>query len=261
MSSGLPEQRDEHPGPCGHRHRGAGRPERPGRRERLLLPALASAIAALLPAAALADPYREFFEAIARNDARRVETLILRGVGTNSADPKLGPAIVYAAQQKSYDALQALLLSPATRVDARNAAGETALMYAALNGELEVVKRLLARGAEVNQPGWTALHYAASGGQLSVVQLLLERHAYIDAPSANGTTPLMMAARQEHPTVARYLVEQGADPSLANEAGLTAADYFEARKDSANAAWMRERAAEFRRRYGTREAPVPAGRR
>ena len=222
----------------------------------------ALALAALLPAvprAARADAYRDFFDAIGRNDARQVETLILRGIGTNSADPRLGPAIVHAASQRAHEALQALLLSPATDVDARNAAGETALMYAALYGEIATMKLLLSRGAQVNHPGWTPLHYAAGAGQLDAVKLLLEHHAYIDAASANGTTPTMMAARQQKPTVARSLVEQGADPSLVNEAGLDAARYFERHGETDHAAWMRERAAEFRRRYGTREAPVPAG--
>lgn len=220
------------------------------------------AVAALLPAAprtARADAYRDFFDAIGRNDARQVETLILRGIGTNSADPRLGPAIVHAAVQRAHNALAALLLSPATDVDARNAAGETALMYASLYGEIATMKLLLSRGAQVNHPGWTPLHYAAGAGQLEAVKLLLEHHAYIDAPSANGTTPAMMAARQQKPTVARYLVEQGADPSLVNEAGMDAARYLERHGDTEHAAWMRERAAEFRRRYGTREAPVPAG--
>ena len=186
-----------------------------------------------------------------------MEAFILGGISTNSADRTLGPAIVYAAQQKSYDAVRALLLSPATNVEVRNRAGETALMFASMHGELEIVRLLLARGAQVNQPGWTPLHYAAGTGQLPVVQLLLEHHAYIDAASANGTTPLILAAREQHPALARYLVEQGADPSLANEAGLTAADYLQRSDDAENARWMRERAAEFTRRYGSKESPVP----
>ena len=235
--------------------------ERSPRSFRALIAALA--LAALLPMAApaaRADAYQEFFEAIGDNDGRRVEAFILGGISTNSADRKLGPAIVYAAQQKAYEAVKALLLSPATNVEARNPAGETALMFASLHGELDIVKRLLARGAQANHPGWTPLHYAASTGQLTVVQLLIEHHAYIDAASPNGTTPLMIAAREQQPALARYLVEQGADPSLANEAGLTAADYFERREDAENARWMRERAAEFRRRYGSKESPVPSQR-
>lgn len=231
-----------------------------GRRRFCARLALAAVLPAV-PALARADAYRDFFDAIGRNDAPQVERLILRGIGTNSADPKLGPAIVHAARQRAHEALKALLLSPATDVDARNEAGETALMYAALHGELPTMKLLLERGAQVNHPGWTPLHYAASAGQLEAVKLLLEHHAYIDAASANGTTPTMLAARQQKPTVARYLVEQGADPSLVNQAGMDAAGYLERLGDTDHAAWMRLRAAEFRRRYGTKEAPVPAGNR
>lgn len=220
--------------------------------------ALSPALAGLAPARA--DAYQDFFAAIARNDGRAVETAMLRGINSNSADRKLGPAVIYAVQQNAPAALKALLLSPATDVNVRNAQGETALMYAALQGELETVKLLIARGAQVNHPGWTPLHYAASGGQLSVVQLLLEHHAYIDAASPNGTTPLMIAARQQRPTVARFLVEQGADPTLRNDSGWSAADYFERHGETDQAAWMRERAAEFRKRYGSKEAPVPASR-
>ncbi len=229
------------------------RPEGRLSRRRVLA---AASLLLLTSAPARADAYRDFFEAVGRNDARTVERLILRGISTNSADRTLGPAIVYAARERAHEALEALLLSPATKLDARNAAGETALMYAALHGELKTMKLLLERGAQVNQPGWTALHYAASAGQLSAVQLLLEHHAYIDAASANGTTPTMMAARQQRPTVARYLVEQGADPSLRNEAGLTAADYFERQGDTEHAQWFRAQAQAFRARYGSKEAPV-----
>jgi hypothetical protein len=133
-------------------------------------------------------------------------------------------------------------------------------MYAALHGELDVARLLLRRGAQVNMSGWTPLHYAAIGGRTEMITLLLEHHAYIDSPSANGTTPLMMAARDGQFRIARLLVEQGADPSLRNEAGLGAPEYLLRRGDEAEARWMAERATEFLRRYGTREAPVRAER-
>ena len=210
---------------------------------------------------ALADPYVDLFSAIERDDAREVRLLMLKGVGTNSPDPKLGPAIVYAARSKSFEALAALLENPATNVNVFNAAGETALMYASLYGQLDAVKRLIGRGAEVNHPGWTPLHYAASTGQQSVIEYLLEQHAYIDAASKNGTTPLMMAARANRADAARLLVREGADPSLRNEAGLAAADYLTRAGASAEAKWMQERASEYLAKYGTKADPVPVQRR
>ena len=114
------------------------------------------------------------------------------------------------------------------RVESRNAAGESPLMLAALKGQLPMVKRLIDRKAEVNKPGWAPLHYAATNAEpvsVELVRLLLEHHAYIDAESPNKTTPLMMAARYGTPDVVRLLLEEGADPTLRNEQGLTALDF------------------------------------
>jgi hypothetical protein len=221
---------------------------------------LARALWALLLviAPAMADPYQDLFKAVQENDAGKVRLLMLRGLGTNSPDPKLGPAVVVAAQNKAWEALSALLESPLTNLNVFNGVGESALMYASLFGEIKVVRQLVARGAEVNHPGWTALHYAATGGQRDVVAFLIEQHAYVDALSPNGTTPLMMAAREGHSGVARALVEAGADPSLRNDSMLGAPEYMLRAGYPDEAKWLAERATEFLRRYGTKEAPVPA---
>jgi ankyrin repeat protein len=56
---------------------------------------------------------------------------------------------------------------------------------------------------------------------------LLEESAYIDADSPNGTTPLMMAARQGRHTVVELLISEGADPTARKEAGFTVTDYLD----------------------------------
>jgi ankyrin repeat protein len=230
---------------------------RAGRRALLALAAVALAGRA---GGQTAEERKEFFDALEANEPVAVRKLLVRGVSSNLVDPERGPAIVFAAQARGFQALRVLLDSRLTDIDARNSRGETALMYAALHGELDVARLLLRRGAQVNMSGWTPLHYAAIGGRTEMITLLLEHHAYIDSPSANGTTPLMMAARDGQFRIARLLVEQGADPSLRNEAGLGAPEYLLRRGDEAEARWMAERATEFLRRYGTREAPVRAER-
>lgn len=219
---------------------------------------LVATIGLLAAAAATAGAYEDFFEAVRTDDARTVEALILRGISTNSADRTHGPAIVLAARERAYDALRALLLSPATDLDARNRAGETALMYAALHGRLDVVKLLVSKGAAVNQQGWTPLHYAASSGQTQVIEYLLGQNAYIDAASENGTTPLMLAARQKQVSAVQLLAREGADPTVKNQAGLTAADYLDGNGIPEEARRLRERASAFVEKYGTQEQPVPA---
>ncbi len=109
-------------------------------------------------------------------------------------------------------------------------------MLAALAGDVELCRLLIARDADVNKTGWAPLHYAATNGHLEVMRLLLDEHAYIDAASPNGTTPLMMAAHYGSASAVKLLLEAGADPTLKNIQALSALDFANrgTRPDSAD---------------------------
>jgi ankyrin repeat protein len=98
-------------------------------------------------------------------------------------------------------------------------------MLAAIKGEVDLCRQLIARDADVNKPGWAPLHYAASSGNAQVVQLLLDHYAYIDAESPNGSTPLMMAAMYGSAEAVKVLLEAGADVEVKNSIGLSALDF------------------------------------
>ena len=66
--------------------------------------------------------------------------------------------------------------------------------------------------------------------QEDIIKLLLDESAYVDAASPNGTTPLMMAARAGSVSTVNVLLDGGADPTLKNQLGISAADF--ARKDN-----------------------------
>jgi uncharacterized protein len=70
--------------------------------------------------------------------------------------------------------------------------------------------------------GKTALLYAARDGHLSIVRQLLDAGAAVDAADPNGITALIMAASNERMTVARLLIEAGADINAADWYGRTA---------------------------------------
>ena len=175
-----------------------------------------------------AGAYEDFFVAILRDDDAAIAALLRRGFDPNTRDPKGQVGLTIALQNGSSKAFAALLASSQVNVEARNAQDESPLMMAALKGNLEAVKALLARDADVNKTGWTPLHYAASAGSrqhVAIIALLLENHAYIDATSPNGTTPLMMAAQYGSNEAVQLLLDEGADPTLKNQLGLTAADF------------------------------------
>lgn len=177
---------------------------------------------------AAAGAFDDFFYAARRDDESAMVKLALRGFDLNTRDENGNAALLLAIREESWRVVNFLVEQPLVQVEARNTAGESPLMLAALKGRLPLARRLIERKAEVNKPGWTPLHYAATNPEpvsLELVRLLLEHHAYIDAESPNKTTPLMMAARYGTPEVVKLLLEEGADPTLRNEQGLTALDF------------------------------------
>lgn len=172
-----------------------------------------------------AGSYEDFFVAIIRDDPGAIRSLVRQGFDPNAVDSTGQPGLAIAIQRDSMRALEALVAEPSIDVNQLNAAGESALMLAAIRGDLAWCERLLERGGRVNQPGWTPLHYAASGPNPKVVELLLARGADIDAQSPNGSTPLMMAARYGSEDSVGRLLERGADPTRLNQRQLGAADF------------------------------------
>lgn len=84
---------------------------------------------------------------------------------------------------------------------------------AAQRGDVTIVRRLLAAGADPNAfgpHGYTALHAACIPGKLSVVQLLLSRGARLDLRDReHDGTPLGWAKHFHHARVAQLLHSRG----------------------------------------------------
>jgi ankyrin repeat protein len=150
---------------------------------------------------------------------------VARGFDPNSPDEKGQTGLHLAIRDSSPKVAAVLLAHPAVRLDAPNASDETPLMLAALKGNLDAAQRLVDRGAAINRPGWTPLHYAATGPEPKLVSLMLERGAQIDAPSPNGSTALMMAARYGADDSALMLLARGASTAVRNQKDMNAADF------------------------------------
>jgi Ankyrin repeats (many copies) len=113
-------------------------------------------------------------------------------------------------------------------------AGDTALHIAAAAYETEVVRKLLAAGADVharNRFGDQPLHAAAVGlpgsrtwnpsAQAATIVCLIEAGADPNAIDKRGVTPLHRAVRTRCAAAVRTLLECGADPARKNKSGST----------------------------------------
>jgi len=93
--------------------------------------------------------------------------------------------------------------------------GETALMFAAREGDLESTKLLVAAGANVNDTdawGVSATTLAAHSGFTDLVEFLLQKDANPNAAEA-GFTALHNAIMRRDQRMVKALLEHGADPN------------------------------------------------
>jgi ankyrin repeat protein len=111
---------------------------------------------------------------------------------------------------------------------------QSAVMWAAAQSHAEMVAFLVSKGADLsvralatdwptqisNEPrvqyrptgGLTPLLYAARAGCLECVKTMVAAGADKDRPNPDGMTPMIMALDNGYPVVARYLLDQGANP-------------------------------------------------
>lgn len=167
-----------------------------------------------------------FSVVIERGDIAQATRWLDAGLPPDFAGNLIGNGLMIGAWEGSIP-MMALFLSRGANVNAQNAHGETALLHASWKGHLAAVQWLIAHGAAVNRQGktWSALHYAAFAGHADIVDFLLKQHADSNAPSPNGSTPLMMAAREGKGNVATALLAAGAQGSITNDNGENAVQW------------------------------------
>jgi ankyrin repeat protein len=143
-------------------------------------------------------------------------------VGTAAAEdaaaPPSLPAELAAAIRLGDAARLGALLDDAALANARDAAGNTPLILAALYGNLETLELLLRKGADpnaANKAGVTPLLRAATDA--AKVERLLAAGAKVETRSEIGNTPLLLAARKHgNSRSVKLLLECGADPKARN---------------------------------------------
>jgi ankyrin repeat protein len=186
--------------------------------------------------------------AAAKGNAPIVELLLKSGADANGALPEGETVLMTAARTGDVETLR-LLLAYGADVNAKESwRGQTALMWAAADNHPKAIQLLLELGAGIDarsNGGFSALLFAARAGKLDAVKALIEAGADINdtirpvaAPVAagrpagvgvtqgnaagagrrsatgpEGTNALVIAITNNHFSLARYLLEQGADPN------------------------------------------------
>jgi uncharacterized protein len=193
--------------------------------------------------------------AAAENNAAAITALIEAGADRDarSTGGSFTP-FLFAVRAGFLDASRALL-DAGVDVNQQLSDGTSALVLAVMNAHYELAGQLLARGANPNADaqGWTALHQVAwsrrhnagfnlpgpvqtgSLDSLDLVRQLVQSGANVNARTTReprdgnrnmlnrlGSTPFLMAAKNDDVPLMRVLLDVGADPSLTTNRGTTA---------------------------------------
>ena len=129
-----------------------------------------------------------------------------------------------AAEQRDGEEVMRLI-KQGTDLNARQADGTTALIWAAYHDDAETVEQLVKAGADVkatNRYGISAIQTACLYGNSRIVRLLLNSGADANTKRDGGETVLMTAARTGILDCAQALIESGADVNAKEQRGQTA---------------------------------------
>lgn len=144
--------------------------------------------------------------------------------------PDTSPLII-AAQASSID-MTLEYLKKADDVNASDKDGRTALHFAVLNNQADLVRILLENGAKTNVKehssetgfngwGWYPLHLALRNGNNEIVKLLVKHGADINQVMDNGQAPIHLAAVNGDIGTVKFLINQKAKLNIKDKSGKT----------------------------------------
>ncbi|KAM9677834.1 ankyrin repeat domain-containing protein 17 isoform 7-T9 [Trichechus inunguis] len=146
--------------------------------------------------------------------------LLENGAGINTHSNEFKESALTLACYKGHLEMVRFLLAAGADQEHKTDEMHTALMEACMDGHVEVARLLLDSGAQVNMPAdsfESPLTLAACGGHVELAALLIERGASLEEVNDEGYTPLMEAAREGHEEMVALLLGQGANINAQTE--------------------------------------------
>ncbi|MBZ5575039.1 MAG: ankyrin repeat domain-containing protein [Acidobacteriia bacterium] len=184
---------------------------------RLIPVGLAAVWASALLGAEAARP--ALVDAAKQGDRFALQSLLQKKADVNAADADGSTALLWASYHDDLKSAD-LLIRAGAHVNATTDLGVTPLWPASENGSAAMVRKLLDAGANPNLAllsGETPLMVAARSGFPAVVELLLAKGAHVDGHGARGQTALMWAVAQKHPDVVKVLLAHHAGIQLRSD--------------------------------------------
>lgn len=185
-------------------------------------------------------------EAASVGNAPMIEALLKAGADPKTLTTADGETVLMTAARAGNADVVKVLLDHGADVNAREKyKGQTALMWAAAERHPVVVKLLLEHGADwkvlsfdretkmpklsaassvtpIARGGFTAFLFTAREGDIESAKVMLESGVDIDQTDVDGTNALVVSIMNKKYSFAKFLLDRGANPNLADVKGRAA---------------------------------------
>lgn len=189
----------------------------------ILVAALVLMMGATSARAAGGEKGKELYQAVLFQDMDQIKSLIAAGADTNYIENGR-PILGWAAQNGNVEVVKMLIAGKADVNLADKGIGHTPLMRAIDTQQTEIVKALIAGKANPNAKtpdGESCLTMAVKSRKPEIVRTIVEAGANVKEVSADGDSPALAAAQDgstEAMEIIRILGKAGADLNVSNAA-------------------------------------------
>ena len=157
-----------------------------------------------------------------------VRMLLEAGANPNAAQSTGEMVLMTCARTGSLTAVRLLLEKGADPTGRETRWEQTALMWALASGHSQVARTLIEQDANINarsSGGFTPLLFATQQNDLDSVRLLLAKGANLNHATEEYGNALTVASASGHEALGLFLLEQGAEPDRPDAHGVTALHY------------------------------------
>ncbi|MGB3694161.1 MAG: ankyrin repeat domain-containing protein [Spirulinaceae cyanobacterium] len=193
----------------------------PGKKPLVIISIILSFGLTLLVGSTL-QPEKNFIDAAEAGKIETVSEYLKKGGNPNERINSI-TALHYAAVKGNYE-IVALLIENGADVNARSNESSTPLHWAMQSRNPETITLLIEKGADfeaVDQRGTTPLYWAAAHGAKEATLILLAKGANVNAEDKNESTALHAAARLGRTDIVKLLIENGAEVNARMTSGET----------------------------------------
>ncbi len=155
------------------------------------------------------DGLTALYEAISQGSMDMVKLFISKGIDKYSIHMAACAGDLAKVQE---------FIEQGTAVDANDAAGWTALVWAVNAGQTDVAEFLINNNANVNvkygRQNQSLLHSAIQTDSVKLIELLIEKGINVNVKNRAGQTPLYAAVLRGRVDVVKFLLDKGADVNV-----------------------------------------------